>query len=307
LAMNGTRGGVEEGGKVRGECRCLHGGIGERGLSLEWHSFRLDEDLEWGRSFHPLSLEVCVNYQGIGRIGKASASLPLGAEEVAVYSIGKKPLEAVRSAESQHRFFTFAVTPGCLGEEFRFVRSGLRRCIREFVERPDKADPVLMKFRLPPQLLALRTQLLNPPVPESAREFWYHGKVIEVFSHALFCSGQPSELFCEQQRRLNRERCERALFLIERDMQNPPSLEMLAGEVGCSPFHLSRVFSEITGQTIPAALRNLRIQRAASLLHATGKSVTEIAFEVGYSSIGAFNKAFGERFGSAPSDYRKAG
>jgi AraC family transcriptional regulator len=300
LVMN-----VAEG--VQGERRCLHGSIEQRGLSVEWHSFRLEETLEWGRSFHPLSLEVCLNFSGIGRIGRESAGLSLGPEEVAVYSIGKRPLEARRRAETRHSFFIFAVTPACLCEEFRFVRVGLRRCIREFVERPEKAEPVLMKFRLPAQLLALRTQLLDPPVPESAREFWYHGKVIEVFSHALFCSGQPSELFCEQQRRLNRERCERALFLIERDMQNPPSLEMLAGEVGCSPFHLSRVFSEITGQTIPAALRNLRIGRAASLLHASRKSITEIAFEVGYSSIGAFNKAFVERFGVAPGEYRKTG
>jgi AraC family transcriptional regulator len=291
--------------EVEGVWRILFGGLGEYGLSIEWHDFRVDRGLDWGRSFHPLSLEVCLNMHGAAEIGSRGGSLSIESGEVAVYSIGESPVRAVRRAGGRHAFFTLEVTPAYLTENFRFVSGGLRRCIREFAGQPSSADPVLMKFPLPAQLLGLRTQLLEPPVPELAREFWYQGKVMEVFSHALFCPGEPSELFCERQRRLNRERCERVLFLLERDMENPPSLEMLAEEVGCSPFYLSRTFAEIMGASIRATLRRLRIERAARHLLDGKGNVTEVAIQVGYASLGAFNKAFLDHHGCSPSQFLK--
>lgn len=292
-------------GEVDGIWRRLFGGLFECGLSVEWHDFRVDGELDWGRSFHPLSLEVCLNLHGTAEIESGDGGLSIKSKEVAVYSIGESPLRGVRRADGRHAFFTFEVTPAYLTEHFRYVSGGLRRCIREFADHPKDAEPVLMKFPLPAQLLGLRTQLLEPPVPESAREFWYQGKVMEVFSHAVFCPGEPCELFCERQRRLSRERCEQVLFLLERDMENPPSLEMLAQQVGCSPFHLSRTFAEEMGTSIPSTLRRLRIERAARLLRAGQGNITEVAMQVGYASLGAFNKAFVEHHGCSPSQFLK--
>jgi AraC-like DNA-binding protein len=150
-------------------------------------------------------------------------------------------------------------------------------------------------------------QLLDPPVNPSARGLWYQSKITEILAHFLFQPEAPTELFCEQQHRLNRERCERVLFLLRRDMENPPSLQMLADEVGCSPFYLSRLFAQEIGMGIPKALRKLRIERAAELIREHGTSVTDAAMQVGYSSLGAFNKAFQEIIGCNPGQLRRGG
>jgi len=92
-------------------------------------------------------------------------------------------------------------------------------------------------------------------------------------------------------------------YLIERDLENPPTLEMLAGEVDCSPFYLSRLFAEEAGLSMPKYLRLKRVEKAADLMVARGANVTEAAMAVGYSSLSAFQKAFVEQYGSSPGVY----
>jgi AraC-like DNA-binding protein len=127
--------------------------------------------------------------------------------------------------------------------------------------------------------------------------------VLEILAQTFFPAEQPEELFCHRHQRANRERVEQACFLIARDLENPPSLEMLAERVGCSTFYLSRIFKEQTGVSIPAFLRMKRIEKAAELIRTRKTSVTEAAFAVGYSSLSAFNKAFVEQIGCCPGLY----
>jgi AraC-like DNA-binding protein len=168
----------------------------------------------------------------------------------------------------------------------------------------DGAPPAWLEIgALPVSLMGARLELLQPPVPEAARPMWYRAKAIEILAQTLFAADPAGELFCQRHQRQNRERIERVRYLIERDLENPPSLEMLAQEVGCSPFHLSRVFAEQAGMSIPRYLRTKRIERAAELLQSGRANVTEAAMSVGYSSLSAFNKAFVEQMGCCPGLY----
>jgi AraC-like DNA-binding protein len=87
------------------------------------------------------------------------------------------------------------------------------------------------------------------------------------------------------------------------NLVEPPDLLELGKRVGCSPFHLSRTFSQELGVTIPQYLRQLRMERAGELL-LTGKfNVTETAMEVGYSSLSHFSQAFCQTMGCCPNLY----
>ena len=78
---------------------------------------------------------------------------------------------------------------------------------------------------------------------------------------------------------------------------------MLADEVGCSTFYLSRIFAQEAGVSIPKFLRMKRIEKAAELIRTGRMNVTEAAMEVGYSSLSAFTKAFVEQIGCCPGLY----
>jgi AraC-like DNA-binding protein len=147
--------------------------------------------------------------------------------------------------------------------------------------------------------------LAEPPVAKAAQVLWYQSKALELMAHFLFAPKDP-EFFCMRHKRLARERVERVKEVLARDLANPPTLEMIGQEVGCSPFYLSRIFSREVGLTIPQYLRNLRMERAAELLRTGRYNVTEAATEVGYSSLSHFSKAFCETIGCCPVLYPAA-
>jgi AraC family transcriptional regulator len=290
--------------EISGVWKQIYGCFPKLGVSIEWHDFRLNKPLLWSGSFHEHSLEICLNYSGHAQIGREKTARNIGASGVAVYATSETPVRAMREDDSVHRFITLEFSPSFLAEEMSSVIDRVHPAVRSFIDHPKTAPSLIDLRTIAPHLLLYREHLLNPPVPESAFSLWYWAKISEILSSLLFQPPAGQELFCKQHQRQNREICERMLYLLERDMENPPPLEMLAEEFGRSPFQLSRLFSDVTGQTIPATLRRIRIERAAALLLDTKKSVTEIAFAVGYSSIGAFNKAFLEQIGKAPSAYR---
>lgn len=289
--------------EIRGTWRPLHGSFFSDGLSVEWHDFRVDRDMDWGRSFHPGSLEICLNFSGSGTLQDGSAEREIGPNQVAVYTLQNRRLNAVRRAGSMHRFLTLELSPEFLRAHFSTQLEKLKPPVRRFIETGAKAPPYLEIMALPASLLAARVQFVEPPVPEPARATWYLGRVLEILAQTLFPNEDPAELFCQRHQRTNRERAERVRYLMERDLENPPSLEMLAGEVGCSTFYLSRIFVLETGVSIPKFLRMKRIEKAAELIRTGKMNVTGAAMAVGYSSLSAFNKAFVEQMGCCPGLY----
>lgn len=291
---------------ITGTWQPLHGSFRDDGLSVEWHEFSLDRDMDWGRSFHPGSLEICLNFSGLGTLHDAGARRDLGPGEMACYTVHDPPVRAVRSADSLHRFLTLELAPEFLRAHFAAELGDLKPPIKHFIERGISAPPLLEVQRMPSAFLAARLQFLKPPVPPQARRTWYLGRVLEILARTLFAEPDPGELFCHRHLRTNRERIERVRYLLERDIENPPTLEMLAEEVGCSTFYLSRMFTQAAGTSIPKFLRLKRIEKAAELLRGGRMSVTEAAMMVGYSSLSAFSKAFVEVMGCCPGLYPHA-
>lgn len=82
------------------------------------------------------------------------------------------------------------------------------------------------------------------------------------------------------------------------------SLETLAKETGLTKSYLCQIFKKHTGCTITRYINRLRCYRAISLIE-TGMSVTEAAFEVGYSDYNYFSRIFKKIIGISPTDSMK--
>jgi transcriptional regulator GlxA family with amidase domain len=61
----------------------------------------------------------------------------------------------------------------------------------------------------------------------------------------------------------------------------------------------------ITGESSDKFIRTLRLKRAAQLLQRSQLSVTEICYEVGFSSQKHFSATFRKQFELSPSSYKK--
>jgi AraC-like DNA-binding protein len=189
-----------------------------------------------------------------------------------------------------------------LARQLRHFQTGLHPMIRSLVESPQSPAGVGPVEPLTPIQVELVNSLRTPPVAAQAQRLWFEGKADELMAHLLF-RPEGEDFFCTRQHRLARERSNRVIEILRRTLAEPPSLEAIGREIGCSPYYLSRTFSGQMGVTIPQYLRKLRMERAAELLGSGQCNVTEAALEVGYSSLSHFSSAFQETFGCCPGLY----
>ncbi|MEO1584240.1 MAG: GyrI-like domain-containing protein [Planctomycetota bacterium] len=96
-----------------------------------------------------------------------------------------------------------------------------------------------------------------------------------------------------------------ALVLIERRLDDPPSLHELARVSHYSPHHFHHVFSAAIGEPVSAYIRRVRLERAASKLVHTDAPVHELAVQSGFESAEGFSRAFKAVFGASPAQFRE--
>lgn len=280
----------------------LYGNFRDLGFSFEWHDFQSEQELDWAKSFHPGSVELCLNIAGAARLHDGRNELNLTARQLAFYHAGQPPLTATRASGERHQFVTVEYSPKFLAKHFGEQADDLHPLIRSAVLGEHPRSQFAAATTPGMELTFLVESLRHPPVFVPAQRMWFTSKATELASLFFF---QPAtgELFCTRAKRTGRERVEKAQLILRSNLQNPLDLEELAKQVGCSHYYLSRTFSQQVGQTLQQYLRQIRLERAAELLR-TGKcNVTEAAFTVGYNSLSHFSTAFHEMFGCCPGLY----
>jgi len=103
-----------------------------------------------------------------------------------------------------------------------------------------------------------------------------------------------------------RQRIDRVLRHLLDRLDCDPGLAELADVACLSPYHFHRVFQAMTGETVAALVRRLRLERAAWRLRTHDQSVTVAALDAGFASPEAFSRAFRTACGLSPRAYRDA-
>lgn len=138
----------------------------------------------------------------------------------------------------------------------------------------------------------------------SLRELMIFSKMINFHvkyheHHPLLNSGMPKQYEKSVTDRLNM-----VFFYINQHYTEDIPLEKAAEIAGFSKYHFARIFREFSGQTFFDYLCLQRIKAAERLLQVPDKAITDIAYQAGFGSICAFNRAFKKKNGCTPSEYR---
>jgi len=96
---------------IGGGWRQLYGEFYDLGVSIEWQEFEVPQAFEWSRSFHPESLELCLNLAGHGSIHCAEKAMDLDPLTAGFYVPSKQLLQAWRDSNHRHRFITIEPLP----------------------------------------------------------------------------------------------------------------------------------------------------------------------------------------------------
>ena len=155
----------------------------------------------------------------------------------------------------------------------------------------------------PPMQMALH-QLWQCPCQGPPRQIYLESKAIELIALKL------DQLTETQQSRLPKalkprdiDRIYHAREILLSDLENPPSLMALAKAVGLNDYKLKQGFRHVFSNTVFGCLRDHRMEQARQMLQNSNLSVSEIAYEVGFSNRSHFAAAFKHKFGVNPKAY----
>lgn len=149
----------------------------------------------------------------------------------------------------------------------------------DFISKPFDPNLLLEKVK---NILASRKKLQK----QYSRSIWLEPSDIEITS--------SDEIFIEK-----------TISIIEKNLQNHNfSSEVLASELNMSNSSLYRKLKSLIDTSTAEFIRSIRIKRAAQLLANKEKTITEIAYEVGFNDVKHFRTVFQKQFACSPSEYR---
>src|SRR6266480_7484865 len=213
--------------RVASGWRQLYGDFDRLGLSIEWHDFRTERALDWGRSFHPHSLEFCLDLDGRGAVGRQRQSrsdyLP---GKSGYYAIADEPIPASRQARDHLQFVTLEFSRNHLQKQFVQNEADLEPEIRRVIFGGTDESVVAPARPMSIQQRSVVASLAEPPVAKAAQILWYQSKALELMAHFRFAR-KDLGFFCMRQKQVARERVERTKELLQRDLANPWTLELL--------------------------------------------------------------------------------
>lgn len=137
-----------------------------------------------------------------------------------------------------------------------------------------------------------------------AKSMYMYARVLDLLwlqQENYLRAQQPRNVYVKNE--YDKERIVFARDYLLTHMDAPPTLVQLAAIAGLNEFKLKRGFKEMFGQTVFGYLADVRLEMACRALRGKQKTVTQIAFELGYASLQHFSAAFKKKFGVPPAKY----
>ena len=104
---------------------------------------------------------------------------------------------------------------------------------------------------------------------------------------------------------VEKEKIQKAKEFILNNLDKNITIPQIAIFVGTNQCYLKKGFKEIFNQTIFEFLQENRMEKAKHLLSNSNKSIIDICYEVGYSSVSSFSQSYKNYFGISPSVEQK--
>jgi len=148
-------------------------------------------------------------------------------------------------------------------------------------------------------------QIFNCSLPKKSKNLFFESKVMEIFSKIIsyeILGTDLTEQISLSEFEINQ--IKKVPEILMTNLYELPTVSTLSKQLAINRNKLAKGFKMIYGDTIFRYHRKMCLQRAATLLLDTDRSINEIALDVGYSNSSNFCYAFKREFGITPLQYR---
>lgn len=156
-----------------------------------------------------------------------------------------------------------------------------------------------------PPLTALCRQIRNTALRGGAFDVYLRGKLLEALGHLLDLVARSEAGRTVRLTPNEAEAIDRAKAILRGNLACPPTIQVLAGEVGLNRNKLQAGFRQSGGGSVAEYLRALRMERAMDILETEDVPIREVAERVGYRSPINFYRAFERAFSLSPGAMRR--
>lgn len=160
--------------------------------------------------------------------------------------------------------------------------------------------PETAEMPFDPGILSCMQALLQPPFAGLARDYLLEARCLELLARVLTAAEAPVVVYRFCKTEYDRERLAFARDYLLSRPDFPPTIPELARIAGINEFKLKNGFRELYGAPIHRFILQHKLDTAADSLRQGAKSPSQLAFELGFSSLQHFSKAFKNQFGVAP-------
>jgi AraC family transcriptional regulator len=119
------------------------------------------------------------------------------------------------------------------------------------------------------------------------------------------CSGHVAAAIEELPQTLTPQQLDRVSTYIRDHANQELTLDVLARQIGFSPYHFARLFRKTTGETPHQYVRRERLEYARRLLESNELSLAEVALESGFGDQSYFTRVFKRALRITPGAYRR--
>ena len=187
-----------------------------------------------------------------------------------------------------------------------FMQDGFEAQELPFLNQKDMQRPIYDQRQVDSAMQIILENLFFHRLSVNAQRVAHLGQILELLG-LYFHISEPNVVACpflkdEETVRKIRE----AKYIILSQWQSPPTIAQLAERTGLNAYRLKVGFKEVYGNTVYGFVMDTRLNHARRMLDAGGKSVNEVAFDIGYTNPSHFIAAFKKKFGTTPRKYKVA-
>jgi AraC-like DNA-binding protein len=154
--------------------------------------------------------------------------------------------------------------------------------------------------QLTADMRAVLGELQVPPATRSLEHLFYHTRVLQLIYFLMELLNKRAFPPHRNYDPVQIARIFNARALLLRDLSAPPTIASLAREVLLSESQLKQNFREVFGVSIYQYFQRMRLERARQLLAERGRTVKDVAYELGFINTGHFSRLFERAFHVKP-------
>ena len=195
--------------------------------------------------------------------------------------------------------------PGLIKRFSQGIAGDFAHKIEEILALKNKGGLFCCPVFMTPSIRICIHEIFGCTYTDARRHLFLKGKALELMISGFdqLDPDKGQDIPCFDPETDSRDFVHKARDIMISDIINPPNLTELSRMVGVNRTTLNHCFYEVYGVTIFNFLRTFRLEESKRLLQGGNKSVTQVAFEVGYSQQSTFSREFKKYFGNTPSDY----